>query len=69
MRESPKHTRDIGQGETALRCSEFNCSKCGELITGPYGSMGGSIVPFVPAKCYHMACVPTLQELVAVNLD
>ena len=60
MRESPKHTRDIGQGETTPR---FNCDRCGKVITGAYGSMGGNIEPYVPAKCYHVGCIPTIREL------
>lgn len=39
---------------------DFKCDKCGKPITGAYGSMGGNIVPYIPAKCYHMTCLPTL---------
>lgn len=42
---------------------EFKCDKCGEPITGAYASMGGNIVPYIPAKRYHIPCVPTVSEL------
>jgi hypothetical protein len=42
---------------------DFKCDRCGKPITGAYGSMGGNIVPYIPAKFYHLACIPTLKEL------
>ena len=39
----------------------FLCDACHEPITGVYASLGGNWVPYVPAKCYHMQCVPYLS--------
>jgi len=66
MRESAKHNRDIGQGETIPR---FDCDRCGKPIIGVYGSIGGNIEPYIPAKCYHMACIPSVQELLDANVE
>ena len=38
--------------------TDFLCDGCGFAILGVYASIGGNWVPFVPAKVYHMACVP-----------
>jgi hypothetical protein len=51
---------------TKIPQTDLICERCGEPITGtePYASFGGNWVPYVPAKTYHGACRPTLQELV-----
>lgn len=37
------------------------CNGCGKWIQGPYGSIGGNIVPYIPAKHYHMGCIPQVK--------
>ncbi len=40
------------------------CSRCSQSLDGsPYASIGGNWEPYVPAKLYHIQCVPTVQEL------
>ncbi len=41
----------------------FNCDKCGLPITGIYGSLGGNIEPYIASKCYHLQCIPSVDEL------
>ena len=42
--------------------AEMICAGCGKPITGcSYASMGGNIVPYVPAKLYHVMCVPSVK--------
>lgn len=50
--------------------TETLCDVCGKSIEGAYVSFGGNIVPYVPAKCYHMGCVPKLciGVMLAVHL-
>jgi len=40
---------------------ESVCTTCGRPIDDGqfYASMGGNIVPYLPAKLYHLRCVPT----------
>ena len=44
---------------------ESICEACGEPIDDgiPYASIGGNIVPYLPAYLYHMECVPTVKLL------
>ena len=43
---------------------ESICEACGEPIDDgiPYASIGGNIVPYLPAYLYHMQCVPTTKS-------
>ena len=44
----------------------FLCEGCGESTAGrAYASIGGSIVPFMPAHIYHVGCVPSVREIAA----
>ena len=40
------------------------CAACGKPIKNDkvYASIGGNWVPFIPAKLYHVQCVPTLEQ-------
>ena len=39
------------------------CAGCGKLIDDGenYASIGGNIVPYMPAKAYHIVCVPSIK--------
>lgn len=38
------------------------CTKCNEPIRHePYASFGGNLVPYIPAKLYHISCIPVLK--------
>lgn len=44
---------------------EFLCATCGEPITSGemYASIGGNLDPYIPAKMYHIRCIPTAKSL------
>lgn len=37
------------------------CTTCGKPIEVAYATFGGNWVPFIPAKPYHMGCIPFCQ--------
>lgn len=39
------------------------CTACGKLLDDyhAYASVGGNLVPYIPANFYHIGCVPTLK--------
>ena len=43
---------------------EMICLTCNKPIKNEqYASVGGNIVPYIPAKLYHMRCVPTVEAM------
>lgn len=46
------------------------CAACDTPIDNgeAYASMGGNIVPYMPAKLYHIRCVPTLKSEPTVDV-
>jgi len=41
---------------------ESVCTGCGKpLDEEMYASIGGDIVPYIPAKLYHLRCIPTIK--------
>jgi hypothetical protein len=39
------------------------CGTCGKVIEEVYATLGGNIEPYIPAKEYHLGCVPPLRRL------
>ena len=39
------------------------CTACGKSLDGhcAYASFGGSLIPYIPSKFYHIGCVPTIK--------
>jgi len=58
------HTAYLVGQNTKDSATVFLCDGCGKPIEkGQYASFGGNWVPYIPAKCYHMACIPTIPVL------
>jgi hypothetical protein len=60
-------TLDLMRAREAAR--EAICSGCEKLISDSqtYGSIGGNIVPYIPAKLYHLQCIPTIKPAAETN--
>jgi hypothetical protein len=41
---------------------QFLCDACQQPVSGTFASVGGNWVPFTPAKCYHMSCIPPVRS-------
>ena len=38
------------------------CAACGKSLDDRYyASLGGNLVPYIPAKFYHIGCVPNIK--------